>query len=144
MSTNLITSNERLKSFVVNWHFPHYTSIEHIYILLKMDKKKMLHTVIFIFTFCSSLIIQSPFKIKIKTRLPLEQSSSRQGGWLHEPEKFQHTILYDICYFYLGQSKSSVVTILFPYRKLKEIFFFSYSDREKNALFFYDIWSYFN
>ncbi len=40
---------------------------------------------------------------------------------------------------YLGQSKSSVVSILFSYRKLKQIFLFSYSDREKNALFFYAI-----
>jgi len=40
---------------------------------------------------------------------------------------------------YLGQSKSSVVTILFPYRKLKKNFLFPYSDREKNVLFFYAI-----
>jgi hypothetical protein len=36
---------------------------------------------------------------------------------------------------YLGQSKSSVVTILFPYRKLKEIFFF-HIVIEKRMLYF--------
>jgi len=41
---------------------------------------------------------------------------------------------------YLGPSKCIVVTILFPYRKLKKNFFFHIViDRGKNALFFYAI-----